>query len=783
MDQLSTITAENTGRDGDTVLKVAARYTELGWSVIPVPHMSKNPGFKGWERLRLTAQSLDQHFNGSPQNIGVLLGEPSGWLVDVDLDHSRTIELAPQFLPPTPAVFGRRSKPRSHWVYRVTAPVATRKFRSKSAGMLVELRSTGTQTVFPPSAHESGERILWNTKDLRPAEVDPDQLLACVQQLANTVLIELGEKQAPTESNQRNRRPRRLPTRPVARDGDGRVTRCLTAMRRIAIVDHNDGSHRLFVCACRAVEYDLDDASAVRAIQLYALERPFPISWSDAEIVRRVRDAEKQCSRGQSLTVDADNCIVLGGRDPQSGRLVLSPKRTLPTADAYLREFHLHAEGRSLHNYAGLLMEWHDNHYREIEDTAVKKRLQVWLHQSLRYAFIPASKELELVNYDSNPTTVNAALESIRAFAHLPATIASPSWLGPQPEGLAANDMLACRSTLLHLPSMRHYPPSPLFFTVNSLAFNPDPTAPVPSLWLEFLYQLLGEDTQSLELLQEWFGNCLTGDTSQQKMLLMVGPKRSGKGTIARTLTQLIGRGNVAGPTTSSLAGQFGLQPLIGKTLAIVSDARFHGDNIATVVERLLCISGEDTLTVDRKHMTSVTMKLPTRFMFLTNEFPRLSDSSGALAGRFVILRLTKRFYGNEDTGLSNRLLEELPGILNWAIEGWQRLRHRGHFVMPDSVLDVVQDIEDLSSPVAAFVRDACIVGPGRRVSVEALYDAWKHWCEGEGRHVITAKQTFGRDLAAAVAGVTRRRSTEMQSFYDGISLNEGQKWENSEPW
>jgi putative DNA primase/helicase len=239
-------------------------------------------------------------------------------------------------------------------------------------------------------------------------------------------------------------------------------------------------------------------------------------------------------------------------------------------------------------------------------------------------------------------------------------------------------------------------------------------------------------------------------------------------------LTRLIGNGNVSGPTTSSLAGPFGLQPLIGKTLAIVSDARFHGENIATVVERLLCISGEDTLTVDRKHMTSVTMKLPTRFMFLTNEFPRLMDASGALAGRFVILRFTQSFYGKEDTGLTDRLLGELPGILNWAIEGWQRLRERGHFVMPSSVRDVVQEIEDLSSPVAAFVRDTCIVGSGHRIGVDSIYDAWKRWCEDEGRQAVTAKQTFGRDLAAAIAGISRRRGTAQQPFYEGIALKGG---------
>jgi len=207
--------------------------------------------------------------------------------------------------------------------------------------------------------------------------------------------------------------------------------------------------------------------------------------------------------------------------------------------------------------------------------------------------------------------------------------------------------------------------------------------------------------------------------------------------------------------------------------LAIVSDARFHGENIQSVVERLLCISGEDTLTIDRKHMTSVTMKLPTRFVFLSNELPRLNDASGALAGRFMILRLTESFYGREDKALTAKLLTELPGILNWAIEGWRRLRARGHFVQPTSVDDAVRDMEGPSSPVGAFVRERCEIGPGKRIWVGDLYEAWKTWCEQEGRSMVTTKQTFGRDLSAAVPGVTRRRATGNTTFYEGIGLKE----------
>jgi putative DNA primase/helicase len=74
--------------------------------------------------------------------------------------------------------------------------------------------------------------------------------------------------------------------------------------------------------------------------------------------------------------------------------------------------------------------------------------------------------------------------------------------------------------------------------------------------------------------LQELFGYCLTGDTSQQKAFLIVGPPRSGKGTIAKVLKRLVGTDNAVNPTLTSLSTNFGIAPLIGKRIAIISDAR-----------------------------------------------------------------------------------------------------------------------------------------------------------------------------------------------------------------
>lgn len=266
-----------------------------------------------------------------------------------------------------------------------------------------------------------------------------------------------------------------------------------------------------------------------------------------------------------------------------------------------------------------------------------------------------------------------------------------------------------------------------------------------------------------------------TTDTSQQKILLIVGPKRSGKGTIARILKAIVGQESVAGPTLASLASNFGLEPLIGKPLAIISDARLgNRSDHAAIAERLLAISGEDALTVNRKFRPAWHGTLPTRFMILTNPLPSLADSSGALVGRYIVLHLTKSFYGREDPGLTAALMTELSGILNWALIGFRRLRERGHFVQPTSALEIVEDLEVLAGPIKGFVTERCVIGPMFRVGVDELWMAWTRWCDANGRREPGTKQWFGRDLRSAFPAVDIKQSRDGYDWhrvYQGIGL------------
>jgi putative DNA primase/helicase len=355
---------------------------------------------------------------------------------------------------------------------------------------------------------------------------------------------------------------------------------------------------------------------------------------------------------------------------------------------------------------------------------------------------------------------VSNVIDALRGAACIDEKIAAPAWIdgiGPAPA-----ELVACANGLLHLSTRRLLPNTPSFFNYNALDFDYDPKAPEPRQWLSFLHQLWPSDTESVTTLQEFFGYFLTAHTSQQKAMMLIGPKRSGKGTIGRVLNRLIGAHNCCSPTLADLGDQFGREPLIGKSLAIICDARLSGRaDQKTIVERLLSITGEDSTTIPRKYLKAWTGTLTSRFVLVSNELPKLDDASGALAGRFILLMLTISFYGREDPTLTNTLLRELSGIFNWALDGWDRLRERGYFQQPASAKAEMEQLEDLASPIGAFLRERCDIGAAYSAAIDEVFGAWQTWCEAQGRDHPGTKQSFGRDLRAAHSGLKTTQSRE----------------------
>jgi hypothetical protein len=175
-----------------SVLEDALAFHGRGWLPLPIPTGKKKPGIEGWQKLRPTEADLPRYFNNN-QNIGLLLGAPSNGLTDIDLDWPEARLLAPEFLPQTKRISGRKGSLRSHYWFITNPIIRTKKFvdpllrGSDERAMIVEIRSTGTQTIAPPSIHPSGEQYTWHEAG-EPAEVNCDLLQKAVDRLAACAL-------------------------------------------------------------------------------------------------------------------------------------------------------------------------------------------------------------------------------------------------------------------------------------------------------------------------------------------------------------------------------------------------------------------------------------------------------------------------------------------------------------------------------------------------------------------------------------------------------------------
>ena len=138
-------------------------------------------------------------------------------------------------------------------------------------------------------------------------------------------------------------------------------------------------------------------------------------------------------------------------------------------------------------------------------------------------------------------------------------------------------------------------------------------------------------------------------------MVALIGKKRSGKGTIAYVLGQLIGPENVTTPLMDSLKDRFGLEDLIGKKLAVIPDARFEA-RAQGLVERLLAISGEDPIGIERKGISERGDAGGLRIWMLSNEIPKFTDASGTIAHRFILIQFAQSFFEREDTAPRGKL-------------------------------------------------------------------------------------------------------------------------------
>ncbi|MCO5760318.1 MAG: bifunctional DNA primase/polymerase, partial [Chromatiaceae bacterium] len=167
--------------------EIAAQAYQLGLCPVRLHPRAKRPIAKEWNRV--TRQNLDLEDFSEGENVGILWGPESGGVVDVDIDNDLACSLASQFLPQT-FVYGHTSRPRSHYLYRVSEAIKRQTFQNEGGGIVIELRGVGCQSVWPGSIHPDGHLYEVN-EDREWADIEVGDLKARLHVLvAATRLLE-----------------------------------------------------------------------------------------------------------------------------------------------------------------------------------------------------------------------------------------------------------------------------------------------------------------------------------------------------------------------------------------------------------------------------------------------------------------------------------------------------------------------------------------------------------------------------------------------------------------
>jgi P4 family phage/plasmid primase-like protien len=291
---------------------------------------------------------------------------------------------------------------------------------------------------------------------------------------------------------------------------------------------------------------------------------------------------------------------------------------------------------------------------------------------------------------------------------------------------------------------------TPEHHVTRMLPFDYDP-APSPEAfaqWKAFLTSCWGSsgpngspDVESMHLLHEMIGYLLSGANWAQKIFLLLGPPRCGKGTICKLLLRMFGSDAGGNFKVAGLDNNFALESMLGKSLCVDGDVRRGkgaGRDEGKIVERLLGITAADPQEVPRKNKTALHLVLPTRLVIASNPPFSVRDVGSALSTRILVVPFSQSYLGEEDTQLEAKLAAELPAIVALAMQALPGLYQRGRFVEPRAARELRDEIESGESPVRDFFEDWCAFEDGASTDAALLYDGMRQWATANGNAAMS---------------------------------------------
>ena len=634
------------------------------------------------------------------------LGKPSGGLIDIDLDAPEAVKVAAQFLPATDMVHGREGKPSSHLWYRIENAPPPMKFIDVDGGCLLEIRSTGQQTLVPPSVHPSGERLWWTGRG-SPKKVEAQELVRAATEAAACSLV---ARHWP-ETGTRNDAALAL-AGVLMRAGwpIDKGTEFLVAAARAAGDEEWKSRGQAVVATADKLAKD-DPVTGATRLRAFLGDAVVARLFEWLEISQFTTNSEVE-----HLT-DLGNARRLVDRYGDKIRYFFAQKKWYVWNGKYWISDESGAVERKAKR---TVMSIYDEAAAETNDE-LRKALGKWAQNSESRSRILAMIEL-------SKSEIGIPVD--------PAELDSDPWLLNVWNG----------SIDLRTGELRKHQRDDLCTKIIPIEYDSDAQCPN---FKKFLRRIFADNQALINFLQRSVGYCLTGNIREQVIFILWGRGANGKTTLIELICDCLG--DYARSADSSLL-------LTRKSDGVRNDvARLAGARFVSTAETeagrqmaevlVKQFTGGDKVTA--RYLYSEFFEFDAQFkLFLaTNHKPVIRGTDNAIWRRIKLIPFEVTIPENEqDKSLPQKLRRELPGILAWAVRGCLRWQKDG-LGQPEPVSVATQEYREEMDTLGAFLKDRCITQERAKVRSGELYTAYKSWCESNGERPLT-QQKLGTALA-----------------------------------
>jgi putative DNA primase/helicase len=517
----------------------------------------------------------------------------------------------------------------------------------------------------------------------------------------------------------------------------------LRAMLRIRPDENeNDGSNRLLAVCCRAVEHDLSDDAAVSTVREYEQSHPFPSNWSDDDIIRRLRDAERRAERGAALHSTIQNCTDYGNCER------FAEQHGTDVRFCHLWDKWLVWDGR----------RWAIDEHGEVIRLAKR---------TVRNIYVEASKALDPA--EAKAIAKWAATSEKRE--RLTAMIALAESEQPIPVAVESLDshpwLLNVENGTIDLRTgeLREHRRDDYLTKLCPVEYPTEP-GDDPDLWLAFLKTIFAENDEMIRFVQQLVGSALVGEVIEHVLALLYGVGANGKSVFLETICGMLGPDYAMNaPAGLLMASKSNRHPteladLHGKRFVAAVETADGGRLSEALVKEL---TGGDSIRARRMRENFWQFRPSHTVVLATNHKPTIRGTDHGIWRRIRLVPFTVTIPDDkQDKQLAVKLRAEWAQILRWAVAGcidWQR----NGLTAPDEVTKATSSYRADMDVLGEFLSDRCITGDNFEAQASVLYKAYRSWATDRSEHIDTQTR-FGTRLTER--GFEKSRNTTNGRWY-----------------